>query len=119
MPTDDTRTPDPLLGRQIDEFMGWLFRDGGLEPPRREYDTVRQRIALFAHRNDARLLVKDAALLAALADSTPEPHDHFDPDCEDPLCEVCLGQPPAEPDSPRLCRHGHTRSEHPDCEALR
>jgi hypothetical protein len=36
-----------LLDRQIEEFMGWLFRDGGLEPPRREYDLVEQRLRTF------------------------------------------------------------------------
>ena len=40
-------TPD-LRSAQIDNFMDWLFRDGGLEPPRREYGQVRQRVALFA-----------------------------------------------------------------------
>ena len=29
-----------------DNFMGWLFRDGGAEPPRRDYDDVQKRLAM-------------------------------------------------------------------------
>lgn len=39
-------TPDPLRAA-LEDFMGWLFRDGGLEPPRREYDEVEQRLGLL------------------------------------------------------------------------
>lgn len=40
-------TADGLRERQIEEFMGWLFRDGGAEPPRREYDATEQRLRLL------------------------------------------------------------------------
>jgi len=36
-----------LLLAQIDEFMAWLFRDGGAEPPRRDYDAVSRRLRTF------------------------------------------------------------------------
>jgi hypothetical protein len=41
---DKSMTPET----ELDDFMGWLFRDGGLEPPRREYDEVRERLARLA-----------------------------------------------------------------------
>lgn len=43
---------DGLRDRQIEEFMGWLFRDGGAEPPRREYDAVEQRLRLLVNPPD-------------------------------------------------------------------
>jgi hypothetical protein len=51
---DDRERPDPVA--DMETFLGWLFRDGGLEPPRREYDDVQEALAalLWKHGCDHR-----------------------------------------------------------------
>lgn len=66
-----------LRAAQLAEFMGWLFRDGGLEPPRREYDAVEQRLRLLMHPPSDPTICE---VCGALADGEPgRCHLHFRP----------------------------------------